>query len=337
MTSTSATSPTGTIETLTAVAQRALRAPSVFNTQPWLWRVAPDTLELYADRGRQLSVTDPDGRMLTVSCGAALHHARIAAAAAGLRVTVSRFPEPDRPDLLARIRVVGHLDPDPGTVALDRAIDRRRTDRRTFGQVPVSEDTLHRLAAVAEANGAHLHLVRTDQMPLLAVATAQAAASELADPAYRAELGEWTHRPADSGDGVPTSTAVRQSPRRVPVRDYAPGDEPGLEAGPGHDRGAAYAVLFGDVDEPSGWVRGGEALSALLLTAVVEGLSAAPLSDAVEVAWPRRLMRELLAGLGEPYLVLRIGADSGADALPPVPRRAAADVITRTDPAGGRP
>ena len=40
----------------------ALRAPSVHNTQPWRWRIdtADGVVELYADRGRQLSATDPD-------------------------------------------------------------------------------------------------------------------------------------------------------------------------------------------------------------------------------------------------------------------------------------
>ncbi|HEY0699802.1 MAG TPA: nitroreductase, partial [Micromonospora sp.] len=186
---------------------------------------------------------------------------------------------------------------------------------------------LDRLRAAVTAEGAGLHLVRTDQLPWLAVVTAEAAASELADPAYRAELTRWTNRPPWSGDGVPTTVAVRPAPRRVPVRDHALGAEPGLEVGDGHDRGASFAVLYGPTDDRAGWLRGGEALSALLLTAVVDGLSTAPLSDPVERAWPRRLLRELLAGAGEPYLALRIGIRAGGGDLPPVPRREPAEVI----------
>ena len=44
-------------------AEQAVRyAPSVLNTQPWHWRVHPERLELFADRRRQLTVTDPDGQ-----------------------------------------------------------------------------------------------------------------------------------------------------------------------------------------------------------------------------------------------------------------------------------
>src|SRR5690606_32132752 len=68
---------------LTRAAHAAGMAPSVHNTQPWRWRVFPEWLELYADRSRQLGRADPEGRLMTISCGAALHHARVALAAEG--------------------------------------------------------------------------------------------------------------------------------------------------------------------------------------------------------------------------------------------------------------
>lgn len=328
MTSTPATpAPTDLVATLAGAARQALRAPSVFNSQPWRWRVSADTLELDADRTRQLTVTDPDGRLLMLSCGAALHHARTALAAAGFDADVARLPDPDQPDLLARIRIVGRGEPDPDDVRQATAIARRRTDRRAFGELPVPAATVARLRAAAEAQGAYLHVVRPDQMPMLAITTAQAAAAELADPQYRAELTRWTNRPPWSGDGVPPATAVRQAPRRVPVRDYALGAEPGLEVGDGNDRGATYAVLFGATEDRAAWLRAGEALSAVLLAAEVEGLAAAPLSDAIERAWPRQLMRELLAGIGEPYLVLRLGIRVAPGAPPEAPSRDPGEVI----------
>jgi nitroreductase len=164
-------------------------------------------------------------------------------------------------------------------------------------------------------------------MPMLATVTARAATDELDDPAYRRELAEWTNRPPHAGDGVPTATAVRPAPRRVPVRNYAPDGTAGLRAGAGFDEGAAYVVLFGAADEPADWLRGGEALSALLLTATAEGLSTAPISDAIEAEWPRRLLRDLLAGVGEPFLVVRLGYGDDPDDLPAAPRRDAEEVL----------
>jgi hypothetical protein len=271
---------------------------------------------------------DPDGRLLLLSCGAALHHARTVFASTGRTAIVDRFPDPELPDLLARIRVGAAAPPDPEARRMADAIDRRRTDRRAFGDRAVPGEVLTRLRRSVEHERSYLHLVRRDQMPMLAISTARAADAELDDPAYRDELHRWTHRPAWAGDGVPPSTAVRPAPRRVPVRDYAPDGSAGLAPGEDHDQGAAYVVLFGATAERDDLLRGGEALSALLLLATAEGLATAPLSDTIEVEWPRHLLRGLLAEVGEPYLIVRLGYLAAGGPLPSAPRRAPDEVIT---------
>jgi hypothetical protein len=50
-------------------------------------------------------------------------------------------------------------------------------------------------------------------------------------------------------------------------------------------------------------------------------------SDAVEVAWPRHLLRDLLSGIGEPYIVVRLGYLDSPEPLPPAPRRDPSEVI----------
>ncbi|GAA0808231.1 Acg family FMN-binding oxidoreductase [Spirilliplanes yamanashiensis] len=315
---------------LHAAARQAVRAPSVLNTQPWRWRVTAGHLELRADPGRSLTATDPEHRLQMLSCGAALHHARVALAAAGRSARVDRMPDPREPDLLARLALGEAVAADPGTVAMADAIARRRTDRRAYGARRLPDALLDRLAEVVEAEGAHLHRVRWAQTPMLAVSTARAAAAERDDAEYLRELERWTHRPPEAGDGVPAATAVRPAPRRVPVRDHVPGETAGLTAGASFDEGATFVVLYGGGDAPEDWLRGGEAASALLLTATAEGVATAPLSDVVEVAAPRQLLRTLLGRPGEPYLVVRLGyVDDTAPPLPPAPRRDPDEVIER--------
>jgi hypothetical protein len=110
-----------------------------------------------------------------------------------------------------------------------------------------------------------------------------------------------------------------------------PGGAAGLSAGEDFDLGAAYVVLFGLTDQPAELLRGGEALSALLLTATAAGLATAPMSDTIEVEWPRRLLRDLLGDVGEPYLVVRLGYLPAAPPLPEAPRRRPGDVIQRDE------
>jgi hypothetical protein len=154
----------GSIRVLTKAAVAAARAPSIFNSQPWRWRIADDTAELRADRGRQLRVVDPDGRLLTISCGAALHHARTALDGDGYAADVVRLPDEDDPDLLARIRIVGTAVPAPAAVRLQLAMALRHTDRRPFADLDVPPAVLDRLRDVAERQGAHLHLLHPGQV-----------------------------------------------------------------------------------------------------------------------------------------------------------------------------
>src|SRR4051794_28766790 len=71
---------TETAEVVLQAVGDACRAPSVHNTQPWRWLIDGTRVELRVDRERQLMVSDPAGRNLLISCGAALHHLEVAAA-----------------------------------------------------------------------------------------------------------------------------------------------------------------------------------------------------------------------------------------------------------------
>ena len=68
---------------LTDCVRSATAAPSLHNSQPWLFRLRDRTVEVYADRGRRLDVLDPYGRELFISVGAALFTLRLALHGAG--------------------------------------------------------------------------------------------------------------------------------------------------------------------------------------------------------------------------------------------------------------
>jgi hypothetical protein len=305
----------------------ALAAPSIFNTQPWAWTVQPESLELRADRTRQLAATDPSGRMMIISCGVAVHHAVVAVT--GRPVHVSLLPDAEDADLLAVLRLGSPEAAPRAREDLRLAMRERRTDRRPFQQTPIDGAVLDRLVKACLNQGAHLYLAPWQQMPTLALAAVGAGALQLSDPDYRMELADWTHRPPWSGDGVPVDSAVEISPRRVPVRDFAPFGGQVMPAGLGNDFGATYTVIHTDADTPTDWLVAGMGLSAVLLTATAGGLGTATISDITEEAVIREHIRQLLP-TGQPQAAVRIGHPQPGR-LPATPRRPANETIAVID------
>jgi nitroreductase len=316
---------------LASAAASAGYAPSIHNTQPWRWRVHGDTLELHVEAGRQLASSDPGGRLMVVSCGAALHHVRVALAAAGWTATVERLPDPDRPDLLARLVATGRTPATPEAMRHLQTMRIRHTDRRPVTDAPVPAAAIDAIRATVEAEHAWLHVLRHDDVLDLAVMADRAQTLETFDPQWRTEIAYWAGAAHPEGLGIPDSAIPSEAPQTtVPGRDFGhPGD---LPISAGHDRAAIYAILFGDEDGPSGWLRGGEALSAGWLAAIEAGVSLLPLSAAVEVDATRQLLRRLLSNLGEPYLVVRLGLADPNSGAPHTPRLPAAQTVEITDP-----
>ena len=174
---------------LEAAARDALLAPSVFNTQPWRWRISGTALELRADWSRQLTVTDPDGHALLLSCGAALHHARVSLAGGRLDGR-SAGPRRTVDDLLARVCIVeaapSRTRPPSELRRRDQPASHRPPAVRRRTRSGGCADALWARPPTPRAS--RLHRVRLDQMPMLAIAVSLAGADEMADPEYRIEL-----------------------------------------------------------------------------------------------------------------------------------------------------
>src|SRR3712207_1788931 len=133
---------------LDRIVELATRAPSVHNTQPWRWRTTAGTLELRSDQRRRLLATDPRGRDLAISCGAALHTMTVAAAAEGWASVVHRLPDPTDGGLLARV-TFRRRPPNEDDIARAQVVQHRRTDRRQVTSWPVPPERVDRLRRTA--------------------------------------------------------------------------------------------------------------------------------------------------------------------------------------------
>jgi hypothetical protein len=212
----------------TNAAIAAGNAPSILNTQPWMWRVRPDRLDLFATRSRQLTAGDPQGRQLALSCGAALHHARIALAADGWSAQLTRFPQASNPDLLATLVVHGRTSVTMEALRLAHAIRIRHTDRRLVSERSIPEVGLRAIAAAAACAEGNLHILSFDNVAELGSAAGRAVAVEAGDPQIAAELTYWTGHAGLAGTGLPASVLPEHPTQTtVPSRDFGrPGTLP---------------------------------------------------------------------------------------------------------------
>jgi nitroreductase len=315
-------------EQLRRIVELARLAPSVHNTQPWWWQVVDGTaLELWADRERALPASDPIGRNLTISCGAALHHTIVAAAAIGAHPTVHHLPDGSDSDLMARIELRPN-HPTVDALAQLTTLTQRRTDRRRFTAWPVPEENLLHLAEAGEKWGAAV-LAVTD--PVLRVQVEElleeARRRQQGDPRIAEETESWIDH--DPVDGVPTAVLPRQEgvrgerPTRFGPELMADVAEPIL-------RGTDGLLVITTADDGAlSWLQAGVALSALWLKATAHGLSVVPLSQLVEVQRTRVALEKLMPPPARvPQLLARVGwQEIGRDDLPRTPRRPVDDLL----------
>lgn len=298
----------GSATALRLAVSLAVRAPWAHTIQPWRWRTVRDGLDLYVEAGRGLSAIDPDGRERLAGCGASLQHARLALTAAGWGVQTLRFPDPHDPDHLARLRLVGRVPPEERDLHLADAASHRHSDRRPFRSDPVPDDLLTAMTEAARFEDCRLYLVRRDESRRVAALIEDAERARRADAAYRAEVRSRVDDAVSPGTGVLPDTA----PDTVAVRAPALRDV-GLGAlGVPHVEGLAVqpvlAVLCTEGDGRTDWLRAGEAAGRVLLTATAAGLAASSISSPIAVGGIRNTLRdEVLAGAGQPQLLLRLG------------------------------
>jgi hypothetical protein len=297
-------------ELLRQAAASASLAPSVHNSQPWRFRLGWDTLELRADRHRRLQILDPTARQLMISCGCALFNARVSLAAQRREVVVERFPDPTDPDLLARLTLTDRPAPWTPLVRLEPAIERRRSNRREFFEREVPEEIQWELTNAASTEDAQVVAVTTDEERETTSRLVQTAdAIENANPAYLAELRQWTTGIASRPDGLTTRSYPMTSEQRgdVPIRDF--GAKLGGQMAPvtDSDRNQYLLILGTTEDDPYAWLRAGEALERLWLEATRLDYVASLITQVIEVDRTRQQLRTELDLPWYPHLLLRVG------------------------------
>ncbi|NGO40885.1 Acg family FMN-binding oxidoreductase [Streptomyces ureilyticus] len=318
-----------------ALMAAAVAAPSIHNTQPWRFGLDPDSrsIEVRADRRRPLPMIDPDLRAQHLSVGAAVFNLRVTAAHLGWNPVVRLLPAPDDPDLLATMQLtaVPAADGPPSFRDLYEAVERRHTSRMPFTGRPVPDPVVTEMISAARVEGAHLDVPDIMGTRRLLRLTQAAEARNASQPARTAEARTWVTLPrADTPYGIPlTALGSRDASGRMPMRDFT-GSLPAPHLPVlRFERHAQVALLWTLRDGREDWLRAGQALEHVLLTATVHGVRTSMLHQAME--WPD--LRAATGGSGRrccPQLLIRFGYGPDGHRTP----RASAFPVTR--PAPGR-
>lgn len=310
----------------------AVLAPSGHNSQPWLFNIVGDKVELYADRTRALPVCDPQDRELIMACGAALFNLRLALRHFGYEGRVQTFPDKHEPDLLARVSFGEKRKPNAEDDLLFRAIQQRRTNRRPFEPRQLPEKVLSELQEIAGREGTWLRFLQSEaDRDRIADLVVEGDRIQMANVSFRRELAAWMHPNRNvTHDGMPGYAlglgGLSSSLAPMVVRTFDMGKGQAAKDRQLATGSPTLAVLGTDGDASGNWLSAGQALESVLLRGRAEGIWASFLNQPIEVPDSRIKVGNLLGLKGFPQLILRLGY---GPEIKPTPRRTPGEVLMR--------
>jgi len=318
---------------LRRIIESAAAAPSIHNTQPWRFTVvADDLLHVEADQDRALWVSDPRARALYLSCGAALFNIKTAIRMTGYNPLVWPLPQPEfAPTVLAAVQAEPGRPPTFAEREMYEAIWQRHTNRNPFTSEQISESMVVALEQAAGFEFAVLRMLTGGQAAIVLDMAAEASAELAQDVEHQIELARWigVSGAKSAREGIPAE-ALPSKPRRepAPIRGDLAAASPAIaRPSADYEQFPQLAVLTTARDEPADWLRAGQALQRVLLTATAHGVSASFLYQSIELRDMRGDEAPAWPFPENPQMVIRLGYGKPAAASP---RRPMDDVLTRT-------
>ncbi|SEP03871.1 Nitroreductase family protein [Halogranum amylolyticum] len=255
----------------------AILAPSSHNSQPWQFAVRDETIEVTYDETRWLEVADQDKRELFISIGCALENLCIAAEHFDIGYNITYHANKD--DNLVSI-VTLETESEPSFSRPPKLFDElteRYTSHQLFEDQTISQETRDKFSRTIEEDDVTLYLINeSEQKRSIGELQADADEAQMADPAYRKELGYWV------GMGALGSSWLMARIGQAVVTHFDLGEREGQNNSKLIERAPVIAVLATHADTPTARVKAGQVFERLALLASAEDIAVHPMSQTLE-------------------------------------------------------
>lgn len=290
----------------------AILAASPHNTQPWLFTIEGEVIDVYADLDRELGTMDGLRREMYLGLGCAIENLTVAAAHAGAAGTVELLPDPTDDGHVARVTLGSGAAGDGSRFV---SIAARHTHRGPYADLPLDAGTLDELRgfAGAEADVGVVLVTDADGRGRVRSGTIAATEAIIADEEMSRDSFRWFRQTAaeiaEHRDGVTLDAAglgavssvfgkLGDGPGRAKSDRYWLRNTKGAQT-----TGAGFVILTTPGLEDRGQqLRCGRVFQRIALWATGLGLAMQPLNQ-----MPERRDRELVRGLAPEFTELLAG------------------------------
>ncbi|MCC8036076.1 MAG: nitroreductase family protein [Rikenellaceae bacterium] len=291
--------------------EHAVKAPSGHNTQPWLFIVNEDYIQILPDYDKSLPIVDPNNRELFISLGCAAENLCIAASQRGYHTDLSISEEGI---------ITIHLNKDEN-VQPDTLFDQitiRQTNRSIYNERVISTDLIGLLKSVFKTSSVNAYFYKNGTTEFNSITDYVLAGNEtqMLNKEFTDELKSWIrynkkHRDK-TNDGL--SYAVFGAPN-LPRFIIAPIISSHLKYKKQNkvDRkkiaSSSHFILLTTPDStPCEWIKLGIVLERCLLKATESGIAHAYMNQPIEVEELSEGITQTLNIPNEfPAILLRIG------------------------------
>jgi len=281
----------------------AILAPSSHNSQPWRFAIRDEAIEISYNETRWLEIADQDKRELFISIGCALENFCIAAEHFDIGHEITYRADEDD-DLVATVTLEPDSEPSFSRPSeLFDELTERYTSHQLFEDQALPRETREQFRRVIEADGVTLYLIDApEQKRSIGELQADADEAQMADSAYRKELGYWV------GTGALGSSWLMARIGQAVVSHFDLGDREGRKNSKLIERAPVIALLATHADTPTARVKTGQVFERLALLASAKNIAVHPMSQILE----RPEMRTKLAARADtgeeiPQHLFRLG------------------------------